>query len=91
MADEKTYKKLVTLYDDFHLDSIKAMLKDEEIPFSEKKDEVNTDLAQIIGNQISGTSLYVPEKFLQTTRKLINTVLGIDFSGYEEEEKEKNN
>ncbi len=88
---EPKFVKLVSVYDNFNVLAIKGILEDANIPFQEASDSANEYFRQILGSKIIGTDIMVPEDSLQKARELVNMVLGIDFRGYEEEEKNNKN
>lgn len=93
MADTKgnEFVKLVTVYDQFNVTAIGKILDELNIEYKEKHGSIDESLAQILGDQLSGTDLMVKEEDLKDARKAINEVLAIDFSGYEQEEESENN
>ncbi|CDZ75000.1 Hypothetical protein ING2D1G_0841 [Peptoniphilus sp. ING2-D1G] len=88
---EIKFVKLVSVYDNFNILAIKGILKDANIPFQESSDSANEYFRQILGSQLIGTDILVPEDSLQKARELVNMVLGVDFRGYEQEEKDNMN
>lgn len=93
MTDTKDngFVKLVTVYDQFNVTAIGKILDELNIEYKEKHGSIDESLAQILGDQLSGTDLMVKEEDLNDARKAINEVLAIDFSGYEQEEESENN
>lgn len=93
MTDTKDngFVKLVTVYDQFNVTAIEKILDELNIEYKEKHGSIDESLAQILGDQLSGTDLMVKEEDLKDARKAINEVLAIDFSGYEQEEESENN
>ena len=92
MTDTKDngFVKLVTVYDQFNVTAIGKILDELNIEYKEKHGSIDESLAQILGDQLSGTDLMVKEEDLKDARKAINEVLAIDFSGYEQEEESEN-
>ena len=93
MADKKDngFVKLITVYDQFNVTAIGKILDELNIEHKVEHGSIDESLAQILGDQLSGTDLMVKEEDLKDAGKAINEVLAIDFSGYEQEEESKEN
>lgn len=83
--DNSEYEKLITVYDDFQLESIKNLLDDAKISYEIKTDVTDDSPAIMKELNISGSTIYVPIMSLINAQEVLNLVLGITFESNDTE------
>ncbi len=71
VLDDKGVSLLCTLYDDILVEMYEALLKEEQIPYLKKDRSGGSAIRILMGNNLHGTDIYVPDAYLARARELL--------------------